>query len=325
MSIPAIPTGFQLQQANGSALLSWNIAAGATSYQVSRSTDGVTYAITNSPVVNSYLDTTVTVGTLYYYKVASTNASGTSGYCTAQATVPCNTGDMSLLELRLRARQRADMVNSTFVTDSEFNSYINQSYFELYDLLVTVYENYFLKTPYSFQTTTAAQYTLPSDFYKLVGVDAGLSNSNQAWVTVPKFDFIERNQWIYPQVSSTALGIGGLRYRLMGNTLFLTPTPSSGQYIQVWYIPKLTQLLQDIDICVGVSGWTEYIICDVAIKAMQKEESDVSVLGQQKMMLIKRIEESAMNRDVGMPDKISDTRSNTSFYNGYPNGNFGGF
>lgn len=325
MAIPSIPTGFALQQGNGDTFSSWNIAAGATSYQVQRSTDGVSYSILASPTTNFYLDSTVTVGTNYYYKIASTNASGTSGYCSAQSIVPANTGDLSLGQLRLNAKQRADMVNSNFLTTAEWNSNINNSYFELYDLLITVFENYYLQSPYQFQTTAAQQYTLPTDFYKLVGVDGGVSGGNTAWVTLPKFDFIDRNQYIYPQLSSTLLGVGAFGYRLMGNTLFI-PIPTSGQWIQVWYIPKLTQLLQDTDIATGVSGWLEYVIVDAAIKAMQKEESDVSVLMAQKMSLIKRIEESAMNRDVGAPDTVSDTRGRTGSYNlGFPNGPWGGY
>ena len=104
------------------------------------------------------------------------------------------------------------------------------------------------------------------------------------------------------------------------------PSPTANQYVRVWYIPKLVQLLKDTDIMTGVSGWTEYVICDAAIKAMQKEESDVSVLMSQKMALMKRIEESAMNRDVGQPDTVSDTRSRTNSFDGmgYPGG-WGGF
>ena len=62
--------------------------------------------------------------------------------------------------------------------------------------------------------------------------------------------------------------------------------------------------------------WSEYVIVDAAIKASQKEESDVSILMQQKMALIKRIEDSAMNRDVGQPDRISDTRNSTGYGGG---------
>ena len=223
--------------------------------------------------------------------------------------------------------------NSTayFVTDPELISYINQSYFELYDLLVTEYEDYFVQTPYEFQTDGNQMYNLPSDFYKLLGVDLGLASSpaNQAWVTLKKFDFISRNRYVYPQLSSTYLGVFNLRYRLVGGKVMFIPTPSSGQWIRMWYIPTLTTLSALTDTAQGVSGWTEYIICDAAIKCGQKEETDVSVLMAQKMGLIKRIEETAMNRDAGQPDTISDVRTFSERWGGYgssgSDGSYGGF
>jgi fibronectin type 3 domain-containing protein len=330
MAIPGIPQNFNLQQGNGETFLSWNIVSGATSYSVQRSTDGVTFSGLATPTTNYYLDSSVTVGTNYYYQVASTNSSGTSSYTASQSIVPTNTADLSLGQIRLMSQQRADRVNSNFVTMPEWNSYISQSYFELYDLLVTVYEDYFVQTPYTFTTDgSSTQYTLPNDFYKLTGVDCGLATTSNAWVTLKKFDFISRNRYVYPNITSTFLGVFNLQYRLVGNTLMFIPTPSGGQYIRVWYIPKLTQPLQDTDILKGVSGWTEYIIVDAAIKALQKEESDVSVLMAQKMALIKRVEESSMNRDAGQPDTISNTRSWGERWGGYGgagfDGSFGGY
>jgi fibronectin type 3 domain-containing protein len=326
MAIPSIPSNFNIQQGNGEVFLSWSIVAGATSYSIQRSTDGVTFSVLNTSAVNSYLDSTATVGTLYYYKVASVNTDGTSSYTNAQSIVPTLTGDLSLGQIRLMAQQRADMVNSNFVKMTEWNTYINQSYFELYDLLTTIYEDYFIHAPYIFQTTGGAQYDLPDDFYKLLGVDCGLANNVNAWATLKKFPFAKRNEYVYPQISTTLLGIFDLRYRVMGNTLYFIPTPASGQFIRVWYVPKMTQLLQDTDILTGISGWSEYVIVDAAIKAMQKEESDVSVLGAQKMMLIKRIEAAGANRDQGMADTIADTRSNIDSMGGNPwNGSFAGY
>lgn len=329
MAIAGTPQNFNLQQANGKTFLSWNISAGATSYSVQRSTDGITFSVVATPSVTNYLDTTVTVGTNYYYQVASVNGSGTSPYTSAQNIVPTLTADLSLGQVRLLAQQRADKVNSNFVTLPEWNTYINQSYFELYDLLVTVFEDYFVQTPLIITTDgITAQTTLPTDFYKLMGVDLGLDNNSNAWVTLRKFDFIQRNRYVFPNIASTYFGLFNLQYRLVGNTLMFIPLPQAGQFLRIWYVPKLTQLLQDTDILTGVSGWSEYVIVDAAIKAMQKEESDVSVLAAQKMMLIKRIEESAMNRDVGAPDTISDTRSSgqrwgSNYGNG--EGNWGGY
>jgi hypothetical protein len=76
----------------------------------------------------------------------------------------------------------------------------------------------------------------------------------------------------------------------------------------------MTELLKDTDFCDGVSGWTEYIIIDAAIKALQKEESDVTILAAQKMSMLDRIEAAAENRDAGEPDTLSDTRRYTDLY-----------
>ena len=63
----------------------------------------------------------------------------------------------------------------------------------------------------------------------------------------------------------------------------------------------------------GVSGWEEYIVIDAAIKCLQKEESDVSVLMSQKSAIAKRIEAAAENRDAGEPSKVTDVSNYESF------------
>lgn len=317
MAIPGIPSNYNIQQAAGHVFISWNIAAGATSYSIQRSTNGVTFSLLASPSTNYYLDTSGIVGTLYYYKVASVNADGTSGYTSAKTAIPALSGQMSLGEIRLRAQERADRVNSNFVSLPEWNYYINQSYYELYDLLITLYEDYYVAPRLAIVTDGSQSYALPNGsnhsaapaFYKLFGVDLGLNNNNDAFVTLKKFDFISRNRYVFPQITSTYLGVFNLQYRLVGGNIMFIPTPSGGQTIGLWYFPRLTNLLQDTDIMDGVSGWTEYVIVDAARKALAKEESDTSVLASEKAMLKQRIEESGMNRDAGQPDSISDTRS----------------
>lgn len=346
MAVPGTPTGYILQQANGQVLLSWELMAGATSYKVQKSTDGVSYSTLATPATNFYLDTAVTVGTLYYYQVASTNGSGDSSYATPQNIVPTMNGQMALGQIRLAAQQRADMQNSNFVKTVEWNSYINQSAFELYDLLTTLYEDFYLAPCVLLQTDgTSQDYDLPDGieefmdmegaefvakpFYKLAGVDCGLALNSNAWVTLKKFNFISRNRYVFPNITSTYLGVFNLRYRLLDNHISFIPTPSAGQFIRIWYVPRMTQLLADNDILDGVSGWTEYVIVDAAIKAMQKEESDASLLMAQKQALLDRIMATAMNRDQGQPDTISDTRSRAEAWGVYgpPNGDgsFGGF
>lgn len=343
--IPAIPTGFYTGQGDGKVALNWDIIAGATSYSVQRSTDGVTYSTLSNPSLNYYTDTTVTLAQIYYYKVASTNANGTSGYVAAQSVIPTMGGEMSLGELQTRCRQRADRLNSDFVTTPEVNSYIMQSMYELYDLLIDVYEDMFKAPNAIFYSTGGNQqlYPMPNgvltfkddnlqDFvpppsYKLLGLDLGLNTSNNGWVTVDKYNFIDRNKYFYPNTASTIYGVFNSQYRWLGNNLEIIPTPSQNQPYRIQYIPRLPAMIQLTDVSItSISGWLEYVITDVAIKILQKEESDVSILGAQKLDLRQRIISSASNRDAGRPDTISDSRGNSWWNrNGGFNGPSGGF
>jgi hypothetical protein len=349
--IPGIPQNFNVQTANQRNLVSWNLSPGAMSYIIQRSLDNVTYTVlatlSGSPLATSYVDTAVTLGTQYWYQVAASNVSGTSSYTLPQAVVPTQSGEMSLGAIRLAAQQRADRVNSNFVTTPEWNSYINQSMYELYDLLITVFEDYFIAPPIQFvadgvtylyplpngsntflNALNPSQTITPPAFYKLSGVDLALNNASNAYVTVNKFNFIDRNRFVYPNTASTIYGVFNLQYRIMGSNIEFIPTPSGGQALRLWYIPRLTELLQDTDVTtMGISGWIEYVIVKAAFYALTKEESDTSSLILQLVSLQKRIEESAANRDAGQPDKISDTRQGdwSQGWHGGSNGAIGGF
>lgn len=218
------------------------------------------------------------------------------------------------------------MENSEFLTTPEWNNNINQSYYELYDLLVQKFgDDYYVAPPLTIQTNGVSQaYPLPDGtnysgapaFYKLLGVDLQLGPNADSFVTIRPFMFADRNRYAVPNFQSF-YGVTNLRYRLNGGNLLFTPIPTANQNVRIWYVPRLTLLVDDTDVADGVSGWDEYIIVDAAIKALQKEESDVSVLLAQKQALIARIEAAGENRDAGAPQKVSDTQS-ADFW--WPNG-----
>lgn len=221
---------------------------------------------------------------------------------------------LTLAQLRTLCKQESDMVNSSFISDSEWNSYINQSYFELYDLMVQKYGDDYFSEQHNFVTDgTSYLYPLPADFYKLLGLDLALSGSDDSYVTIRRFNFADRNRYAVPNFQSF-YGVTNMRYRLNGNDLWITPVPSGGQNMRLWYVPRLTPLAADGDTVDGISGWTEYIIVDAAMKAMAKEESDVTVLMARKTGLIQRIEAAAENRDAANPMTVSDNQS-SQFWN----------
>lgn len=213
---------------------------------------------------------------------------------------------ISLLELRTRTRQRADMEKSKFVKDSELNGYINNSIAELWDLLLEAYGSDYgiTSTPFEFNTVSGQDlYDLPTDFYDLSGVDVKLFGSD--WSVVNKFNFNERNR--YKNLGSwTVLGLPAIRYRIVGDKIMFSPIPDSTATIRIWYRPVATILEDDADELNDLNAYQEYVITDAAIKCMQKEESDVTVLMQQKMALRQRIVDKAANRDASKPNSVTD-------------------
>lgn len=211
---------------------------------------------------------------------------------------------LTLGELRQRVRERADMEGSQFVTDAELTGYINQSAYELYDLLVLRYgTDQFVSSANITATGLADSFALPANFYKLLGVD--LQVATDQWVSVRPFMFAERNRYPYPNIATFA-GFTPTRYRLQGSNLWLMPRAPSGQVYRVWYVPRWTELAADSDVLEGISGWTEYVIIDAAIKCLVKEESDPSALMAAKAAMEKRIETAADNRDIAHPQRVQD-------------------
>lgn len=218
----------------------------------------------------------------------------------------------TLLELRNRSRQRADMVNSRFITDAELNYFINASYGELYDLLINARgENYYVSS-YNFTTTINQDtYPLPADFFKLMGVDY-VTSTTQA-ITLKAFRWQERNRFREPFYNVRNYN---LMYQIRGNNLVFIPTPNGNQQIRLWYIPRHGELSLDSDTFDGINGWEEYIIIDCAIKMRVKEESPVEELIIAKNDMKARILAACSGRDSGEPPRVVDTDSN---YAGFRN------
>lgn len=196
----------------------------------------------------------------------------------------------TLLQLRDRAKQESDNVGQGFITDSEWNNYIAGSYLELYGLIVTAFGNdYFTQTPlapYTFTTDGVNElFALPVEFFKLLAVDIQLSAPNY-WVSLKPFQMSERNDFGY-------LG---------------TMIPMAGQTIRLLYVPRATVPAADGFVIDGVNGWEEYIVVDACIKALAKEEADVTSFAARKAGLLERLNGEITNRDAGSPACVADVQ-----------------
>ena len=234
-------------------------------------------------------------------------------------------GLTTLATVTLQAQQRADMVNSGFITPAEWTSMINASYQELYGILITAYgEDWEFTATYNFNSDGVNEmFALPSDTFKIMGVDcqwqAGNTSSN---VTLKRFNMRERNRFAAPFYAALP-GVPFIApmYRIQGGNIWFKPIPAVLPFM-VYYAPRLQILVNPTDTLDGVNGWEEYIVCDAAIKAMQKEESDCSVLMAQKMALLKRINDEAANRDIGDPATVTDVYATGGYAGSYTNGSW---
>lgn len=225
---------------------------------------------------------------------------------------------ITLASLREQVRQRADMQYSEFIGDDELDLYINNSYFELFDVLVSRFEDYFLYVdPLTGQPPTFVlagnedTYDIPTNFYKLRGIDLLLDGNQDSWAVLAKWNFLERsalqnnyviNAWARPQP----------KYRVLGDKIWILPRPQAAGTYRLWYIPKCVALSTNadpdlqVDMIPYMEQWSDYVVVDAAIKCLAKEESDPTVYMMQKDQLLKRIEALASSRDAGQPERIAD-------------------
>lgn len=198
---------------------------------------------------------------------------------------------VTLRDIATRARIYADQRQSNgFINDDEMLLMLNDCYCELYDTLVGSYANYFSSTDTITLVAGTVDYSLPADFYKIIGVDFQISANN--FCTLMPFPEAERNVNGY---STTAFPAGSIRLR---------------------YVPAATTFTSLDDEFDGISGWDRLLSLLVAIDIMDAEESETKPLTLKYQRTLARIMQMATDRDVGMPATVSDIYK-TNIWNPY--------
>jgi len=207
-------------------------------------------------------------------------------------------------DLRTRARRRADMENSTFVTDAEIQDYLNSSISELHDFMVKSYEDYFVsEQTYNAPLATRGE-NLPDDFYKALGVDY---NSGGITSTLRAYSFTERN--IYNTPYAVIDRLAEPMYKIEGNKIKLIPGNSQSGTITLYYVPQALQFSDTIsEVDNVIPGFEEYVVVSTAIRMLMKEESDTKALELERQQLASRIIRAISPRDVSGSFAIRDVR-----------------
>ena len=228
---------------------------------------------------------------------------------------------ITLADIQTQVLARSDMTNSGFIGTDELTFYINQERIELYDLVVAAYEDYWSSSIQFTLDGTTDGYTMPSSIYKLRGVDKQISGAN-TWQTISRFNFGDRNQY------NNAFGIMNrypvplVQYSWTGTIMNIVPTAQNSGIYKITFIPHLVNLDDGYNTVEDpiLETWIEYVIVGAAIKCLNKQQDDTSVLMMQKQALMARIQAMAPVRDDAMPKHVSDSHS----YGGWLNGSWGG-
>lgn len=204
---------------------------------------------------------------------------------------------VSLLTLRTRARQRADQVQGTLVSDSELNTYVNEAVqwvaFEMVSNGLFPDE-----VQQTIVVTGAASYTL-TELVSIVSVER---QEGSVFVPlrrverseVPGLRSTTGNAWLYDVV-------WGLR---AAPSIRFWPNPLSGTY-QVRVIPPVSALVADGDLIYPAGGWDSLIVLDAAIKCVRREYGDTRGMEMERQELLLRLRRELENRDMYSPVRVT--------------------
>lgn len=207
----------------------------------------------------------------------------------------------------------ADMRNSQFIDQTgqpgtELIRYTNMAYRDLYQQIILSKEFYYTTTTTIQINIGTAAYPLPSDFYKLDGVDLYLDDSGR-FLTMTPFMFKERNKFRSGLALSVAPYGQVFKYMIVGNNIQFIPLPSQQSNVQLWYTPEpivINALTQILSLPIGGD---EYMSLYIACAMLSKEEQDNSQLNAKRIEVLEQLKNSLKDRDQGSASYIIDEAS----------------
>ena len=208
----------------------------------------------------------------------------------------------------------ADMRNSKFIdqsgtADSELIRYANIAYRDLYNIIIQANNQYFTTSATINVVGGTETYALPSNFYKLDGVDLQIDASQPKFLTLRPFMFAERNKF-RSGLAFTAAPYGTVyKYLLVGNNIKFLPIPNQSSTVYLWYTPAPTVITAFTDTVEVIVGGDEYLSLTIAMAMLAKEESDTSALNGKRLEILQQLKNVLQVRDSGAPEYITDEAS----------------
>lgn len=183
----------------------------------------------------------------------------------------------TLLQLRTAVRQRADMEQSLFVSDSELTDRINAAIRMIYRQIVKVRGDEYFGTSATVTTASGtAAYALPTAFMKLASAGVWWAPSTGYAIRLNKYTPNQAMSQLPSQGWTYGTTAANVRYALFGKQIRFLPTPLAIHTVTVHYIPYPTALSADSDTLDTLAGFEEAVIWDTVATCLAKQESDPS-------------------------------------------------
>ena len=197
---------------------------------------------------------------------------------------------ISVATLETRARTRADMVNSSFVTTTEGEQYVRDAYAELWEEVANVFQDWFI-TMGSSSTLTGgtealSKFNVTADFGWLLHVEQDPGTTQRRYLSEFNRPNLPSGPIYVPVVGLTPF------YRLEGKTIVIEPYESAAGTFRIIYVPTATwDGIGDANDTMDtrLERWAQYVTIRAAIMYLHKEESSTEGLYGELAALKERI------------------------------------
>ena len=193
-----------------------------------------------------------------------------------------------------RCQQRADRENDNHISATEWLALLTEQYGELYALVSAVGLRHF-ETSATITSTGALYYTLPATHLSTAAISRILSSTT----------FGRDLREIMAQEQSAASGPTGeaTNYAIIGERIYLYPTPPTGQTYSHRYIAQPPDLNDGVTTTIDAlsSDGEAFLIWGTAVKAKAKSDEDVSMFVAEREAARVRLTEWATLRMLNQP------------------------
>ena len=194
-----------------------------------------------------------------------------------------------------------------YISDGFLMRRVDAGYKAAYELFADADADRLTITSEVVVSSNTGSFPLPTDMYRLRGIDVKFGNQ---WIAIQRDDksFLNSQPWELPYGTSVAGFAAGLpsRYRLQSDYAYVSPDAVAGTTFRISYIPipaTLTGSDQTIDSTAGVD---QLIIWQAVRDCRVREDKTTSEADYQIKLATERVMKMGKDRDIGQPMRLED-------------------